>query len=540
MNWDRTSNLIALGLVGVCFVLALGKVLFRDAVPRTDDGREGVTIRFAHWQLEGNVQEAFDAIAREYEKLHPNVRVIQMRIPERIYPIWLTTQIVGETAPDLVQIGIGMTTDKLARFFVPLTTEVAKPNPYNAGTPLADVPWQSTFVDGMKGGNCFSTDLLEYYGIPTTMFTIRIYYNRDLLRRITGSDATPSTYRELKELCEKVDAYRPPSGDRVIPIAGSKYNAPFLIGRLFSGLTMNLRQKQDILLNGDPTPEDVALSFLLGRWSLRDPSVTEGYALQRAVGQHMQTGFLQLSREDATFRFIQGRALMIASGAWDASSLIGQAPFEVGVIRIPYPTPSDPEFGHLVRGPETEAATDTGASFGLARASKNPEAALDFLHFLSSQSANRIFVEKSRWLPAVVGVDPAPGMEAFSPLLDGYVGGISFSPTVFPDTARTLNNSLNELLASTGSVDAYLDRIEPSFRRFLLQDLRLGVEKRTSNIRRFDTPIAARRLILLQDPAQDRIRRQYERMLESQTTQESQTYWLDYQLKELSAHGQTH
>ena len=103
-------------------------------------------IRLAHRQLEGGVREALDALAREHEKGNPGVRIKQIPIPERIYSNWLLTQLVGGTAPNIIQIGMGSTDERLARYFLPLTDLAKAPNPHNAGADLDGVTHFQEFL----------------------------------------------------------------------------------------------------------------------------------------------------------------------------------------------------------------------------------------------------------------------------------------------------------------------------------------------------------------------------------------------------------
>ncbi len=204
MMRDRVMNGIGFALIAVCFVWAAGRIFLR-ARAESDPGQ--ITLRFAHWQLEGGIREAFDALARRYMALHPHVRVEQMLIPERVYPNWLITQLVGGTAPDLIEVRAGMPEDRIARYFLPLTQAIGEPNPYNAGTSLNGVPWRDTFLDGLAAPPSYIPDLLDFYAIPTAMFSVRLYYNKDLYARIAGDAPLPRTFDEFIAICERVNAY---------------------------------------------------------------------------------------------------------------------------------------------------------------------------------------------------------------------------------------------------------------------------------------------------------------------------------------------
>ncbi|HQQ60090.1 MAG TPA: carbohydrate ABC transporter substrate-binding protein, partial [Kiritimatiellia bacterium] len=97
-----------------------------------------VVIRLGHWQLEASVREGIDEMAREYQKTHPNVIVIQDAIPENTYGQWVSTQLMGGTAPDILQVGAMLPPNiwlsYYNRYLTPLSRHVNAPNPHNAGT----------------------------------------------------------------------------------------------------------------------------------------------------------------------------------------------------------------------------------------------------------------------------------------------------------------------------------------------------------------------------------------------------------------------
>jgi raffinose/stachyose/melibiose transport system substrate-binding protein len=72
-------------------------------------------------------------MARLYREKHPNVIIVQDAIPEGTYGQWVSTQLMGGTAPDIMQVG-AMLPDNIwlsyyNRYFAPLTRYVNAPNP---------------------------------------------------------------------------------------------------------------------------------------------------------------------------------------------------------------------------------------------------------------------------------------------------------------------------------------------------------------------------------------------------------------------------
>jgi raffinose/stachyose/melibiose transport system substrate-binding protein len=490
---ERILNFIGLGLLAVCFVVALGRIAWLRSLRGEGGTSAPVSIRFAHWQLEGGLREAYDAIAEEYMKRNPGVRVQQIAVPERMFAVWITTQLAGGTAPDIIALGGIITAEKLARYFEPLSDLVNDPNPWNAGTPLENAPLRETFLDGMEGA--FNAELLEYYGLPSFAHTVRMYYNLDLLREVTGAEELPKTYDELTALAGQVEEYNRRTGRSIVPIAGSQYNSGFIMSLLYGSQTLGLGERlaYDALAGAseriNPAAPQLAMAAARGDWALDEPEIRAGLGLQRDVGRHMQPGFLQANRDDAGFYFTMGGALMIPTGSWDLASLVSQSPFRIAVARIPYPQPGDPSAPFSL-GPLAEGGSGLGGLFGVTRASRHPEVARDFLLFLVSQPINQRFAELSKWSPAVVGVVPNEEVAAFAPFFDGYPTGfgLTFSGA---DASRLVGNATHLLTGPNGSVDDFVEAIRPDYLAALAADLRRAELVVRDNSQRLDTRLGA-------------------------------------------------
>jgi len=148
--------------IAVAFVMASVSIYMN----RQEQAPEGaIVLRIGHWQLEGSVRDALNLMAERYRKeVNPNVYIIQDAIPEMVYGQWLTTQLMGGTAPDMLEMGIGVPYHLIVqyynRYFVPLTPYVDRTNPHNRGTSLESTPLRSTFKDGMR--NSYIEELQEY------------------------------------------------------------------------------------------------------------------------------------------------------------------------------------------------------------------------------------------------------------------------------------------------------------------------------------------------------------------------------------------
>ena len=481
------------GFTGVCFWQVLARKAKVVANP------DQVTIRIAHWLLQSGVRESFDEAAADYHTLHPNVTVEQVAVPIRIWPSWLRTQLVGGTAPDLVGLR-NAKQDTISRYFLPLTRYIEEPNPYNAGTPLEGVPWRHTFIDGLDSMRALMPSTGEVPGVMLLLNTTRLFYNRTLLKKITGSDAPPADYAGLRALGEKIEDYNHRTGSRLVPIAGCGPYADYMFASLLPALTQKLTIELSPMQTLSMKTDDVATQFVRGKLSYRTPEMRASLSLLRDVSALLTPGYLQMQRDDALFSFLQGNAVMIYAGSWDYTVFARNEEFEVGITPMPFPSKNDPDYGRFVLGPSAESNSGADATFGITRNSPHPEIALDFLRFLTSQAVARKLAATTYRNSAIVGVELPAHARGLTALTEGAIPG--FRPDFSAgfgggNAAGVFQKNLYLLFGAQGSVDAFVDAIETDLPGALRQDLRRrGVTDRRS-VQELDT----RLVMLLTQPA---------------------------------------
>ena len=491
MNNRRLTLFIALGLLAAGYAASLFYML---RVRRPAGGQPEVVIRFAHWQLESGMREAFDLVARRYMALHPKVRVEQFAVPNSVYRQWLSTQIAAGTVPDLVSFNSTDQSDvaQLPRNFQPITHWVDEPNPYNAGTRLAGVPWRLTFVDGGRNRATYIDQYRNYFAVGLSTHSMRIFYNRDLLRAITGSDEPPRDFRSWLELGKKVRAYRP----GLVHVAGAHDNTIWLMPTLVNQALARWILASDHELRFAATGFDLFGDMLAGRWDLRSPPMQTALRIMRAFGGEMTPGFLQLDRDSAMRAFMRGEAFSLPNGTWDYPTMRTMAKFEIGAFRLPLPGPDDPEFGGYALLPVSDGGVGTAMPFYLTRQSRHPEVAIDFLRYVTSLEGNRLFSQASHWMPSVEGVEVQPELRPFQQNNNGYVvTDVQNGPLLIngpgADYTHLFETNLHVLYAPNGGVEAYTRIIERSLREVVETDLRKQIHIQRENLRRRDTALAA-------------------------------------------------
>ncbi|NQT91786.1 MAG: carbohydrate ABC transporter substrate-binding protein [Lentisphaerae bacterium] len=415
-------------VIGCTFLWSMVAIaMYRAAETEPDT----ILLRIGHWQLEASVREALNRMASDYSAYRrdrglPAVKIVQDAIPEMIYAQWLTTQLMGGTAPDMIEVGLGglpyhLWVQYYNRYFIALTPYVNRPNEHNAGTALEGVPLRSTFKDGMR--NSYIEEMQTYVSIPLSQFGIRIFYNRDLLRKLTGAAEPPSEYRAFLAACEKIRAHKDERGQPYVPIAGSRYHLWMWISPMVDPLTYSVKDVADFNRDGFVDNAEQFAAFMTGRLSFSHPAIVAHYRMFRELTDHFQAGYTGLARDEAVFLFAQQRSVFMTTGTWDARSLLEQAEgtFEVGVMDYPIPAADDPYYGDLIRGPNYERIAG-GFPFAITRSCKHPEIALDFLLYMASQGKNEELNEIIGWIPSVRGADIPSFLEGFEPHLDGVYG----------------------------------------------------------------------------------------------------------------------
>ena len=428
---DFLKRYYSLIIILVVYVFALASVAmyrYNETPPGT------IVLRIGHWQLETGVRDGLNELARDYQKTHPNVRIIQDAIPEGTYGQWLSTQIMAGTAPDLLEIGMVPYQVMLSfynRYCMTITPYVNKPNPYNKDNELANVSLRNTIKDGMA--SVYVNELQEYMQIPLSCFTTRVFYNADLLEKLTGSNVPPKNYREFYDMCGKVSKMRDEKGRPYIPVVGSKYHFGIWENGLCNMMTYGIMKKADLNRDGYVGNDELYVAVKSGLMDLDCRAIEAKYKMVREIADFCQPGFTGLSRDEGVFLFAQKRALFMTTGTWDAMSLQEQAKgnFTVAVMDFPMPTKDDPEYGDVIAGPRYENP-GVGFNFSVTRTSKNPEVALDFLLFMAAKENNEKLNKIIGWIPATINTETTPLLKDFKPCLEGVYG--NFEPNLGGET----------------------------------------------------------------------------------------------------------
>ncbi|MBE2178937.1 MAG: carbohydrate ABC transporter substrate-binding protein [Chthoniobacterales bacterium] len=418
-------------VIGLLFLWAAAAVARRHGQKEADGG---IVIRLAHWQLEAGVREGFAEAAAAYAKLHPHVRIVQEAIPESTYGQWLSTQLMGGTAPDIIEAGMvepPLMTAFYNRYLLPISPYITQPNPYNAGTPLANVPLHRTFKDGLI--RSFVPEVQEFMVLPLAMSSLRLYYNRSLLHQLTGLEEPPTEFRAFMKMVDTIQSQNTPHGEPYRAFTGSKFHFVRMEDAMAKPLTYGALRKIDFNRDGRFSIDEMFLGFATEKIGFDDPAYRAFFRMVGELTRVLPPGWAGLARDEALFQFAQQRAVFTAAGIYEAAGIQDQArgKFELGVMDFPVPLPTDPEFGAVLEGPRYEKP-DGNMPMAITRTSKHPEIAADFLLFLTSLRQNEIFNARLKWIPIITGARGDPSVRVFEPNLRGVFP--AFDPNIFGNT----------------------------------------------------------------------------------------------------------
>jgi raffinose/stachyose/melibiose transport system substrate-binding protein len=470
MKWERISTVAGMTLLGGAFLFSAIRLVTLK-LPAVSQDRTPI-LRFAHVTIHPGIINAYDEAMRDYERLHPGIKLEQVPVPLRLWSSWLRTQMVGGTAPDLVDMDRGQEDDFLARYLIPLDSWLAQPNPYNKGTDLEHVPWRDTFVDGISHEPGYRPNLRQVYGIPLTLGTMRVFANARLYEEITGGLQPPADYADFVKLCDRIREYAERTGRPLDPLAGSNTHSLPLLNRMYSSQTQKLAIEALDVPNLAPNMRDGAIAYLRGKWNWNSPEALSGIRLMKEVGNNMVPGFAQLQRDDSLLHFTQGNAVLLASGSWEADTVMSQCSFPLISFPIPIPLPTDERYGAYTLGPISELAIPPGNAVGVSRNSRYPEQAVNFLQYLTSQPVAQRVMQASKRLSCIVGVAPSSEMEVFRPMEYGYPPGfpVEFTEGFF-DAIRIYRTRLYSLFGPNGSPEKFASAMERDFSPALRKDL---------------------------------------------------------------------
>lgn len=339
--------------------------------------RGPVTIRF--WGI-GNEGEIVRALIPEFERTHPDIRVLVQQIPWTAAHEKLLTAYAGQSTPDVSQLG----NTWLPEFHVLNALEPLDPLVKHSPSIQLD-----DFFEGVLKTNILDSTLV---GIPWYVDTRVMYYRRDLLRE-AGYQRPPEKWRELLRLCEILRRQATEKGITRYPIflPTNEWVPAIALGMQSGGSLL-----RDNNTRGNFSGPQFRRAFEL---------LAEFYRKQYSPsGMYLITNLYN--------SFSEGLITMYITGPWNIGEFGRRIPSNMQSEWMTAPLPS-------MDSTYPGASLPLGTSLVIFRQSKHKEAAWKLIDFLASREQSLAFYRMTGDLPPrkSVWADTAltrnPYMQAF-------------------------------------------------------------------------------------------------------------------------------
>lgn len=371
------------------------------------------------------------AVAREYERVRPNIRVNlwgDPRVDEKIKP-----RILRRNPPDLASCNLPIWKLIVAGKLYPLDDAL--------NSPAYDQPQRTlrqTLVPGILSDFMYQG---KTYSLPSNLGAWVCWYDRRQFRKYGWT--APRTWSEFMALCAKVKA----AGIAPLAFQG-KY--PYYAWATLLSLYQRL--------------------VPFGRWyamqdlrpgAFQDPAFIRAASLmQEMATKYFEPGALAMTHTESQLEWVNGRAAMVFCGLWLKNEMKKAIPsgFEMDCFAVP-----------IVEGGAGDPRAlycGGGENFVVFKDAAHPAEAADFLKFLLSQHAAKEYVAR---LDTLSPVKDCTNGVPISSALKGAVDILNRSTRIYQDRLSTLylefNNTsiqqgLADLVSGTCTPEAFGKRLE--------------------------------------------------------------------------------
>ena len=324
------------------------------------DSRE--TLEF--WGL-GREGEVVAEMIPEFERRHPGIKVDVQQIPWSAAHEKLLTAVVGESTPDVAQVG---------NTWVPEFAAVG------ALEDLASVQVdRNDYFPGIWATNVVGGTLR---GLPWYVDTRVLFYRSDILASV-GYATAPKTWAEWTDALEKIKTQKRAPFGLLLPT--NEYEQPVILA-LSNGAT---------ILNAEGT-----------RGAFREREFTEAFDFYIDMFRRGYASSVSNAQIANLYQqFAEGDFAMFISGPWNVWECRRRLPAEVQDKWATAPMPARDASGPSV-------STAGGGSLVIFKASKKKEAARKLLEFLSEPAQQVKFFELTGDLPARRTAWQSPALNA--------------------------------------------------------------------------------------------------------------------------------
>lgn len=372
-------------------------------------------VKFSFWHIGTSPADRayWQGLADQYQKMNPNVTIDVTVLENEAFKSKVTTLMQSGNPPDVFHSWGGGVMAEYAKagLLRDITREVKS--------------WGKLMAPGVLGVYASNG---KQYGVPFDMGAVVFWYNKDILAK-AGYRTFPTTWSDLLKLVGKL------KGTGIVPIAlggGDKWPSHFY----WTYLAVRLGGKAafDGVLSGKGSFNDA--SFVKAGQMLLDLSKLGPF----------QEGFLAATYNDQAALMGNGKAAIELMGQWapavEASNAADKKGIGATLAMAPFPS---------VAGGAGAPSDVLGGGNGYAVGKSAPDAAVDFLKFITNRENNAALAATGEIIPTAIGADAAlkdPQMKLVKGVVDkaGYYQ-LYLDQFFAPAVGGAINDGVQQILA---------------------------------------------------------------------------------------------
>lgn len=391
-------------------------------------------------------QVAISHIIASYEKLHPNVKIIDITPPPwGALTQWVTGHAANNSLPDILENGAGyFTVPEDSSELVNLSPYLRQKNPYNAKAKA----WAGTFIPGLLA-ETNANFLGPQYEIATDWYIIHsLWYNKTLLNRLHLP--VPSTvaqlFNDLKVIKAKDHAVIPiegQSGYFMLPLDGTDfpwyYNVMFPIFKKMSphgGHSVKPAQLAYAFKNGWLSyQKNPRLKWLVA--TLFNDFLPYTASRQALLTAEENASSSTSSPTSPFNQFVQGKIAFLPGAGYLTQYFYGanalHPSFQIGVERMPRLTKATTPYANPT---QQQSGASVGVPYSVTQEAARQHVvnwAVNFLQYLTSVKNDQYLVNNGfRFIPGIKGAVPSKTALAYKLATAGPVNWGAY-PAVVPN-----------------------------------------------------------------------------------------------------------
>ena len=335
------------------------------AVALTGCGGESADVVELRFWAMGREGEVVQELMPAFEAENPGIRVSVQQIPWTAAHEKLLTAFVGESTPDVSQLG---------NTWVPEFVALGALEPLDRWLEAESGPEPASFFSGILATNVLGDSI---YGVPWYVDTRVFFYREDLLAEV-GYDEFPTTWAGLRDAMEALRERMGP-GQYPLLMPTDEWPPPVILG---------LQSGADLLTEGGR------------RGAFNQPAFRRAFEFYVELYRDSLAPAVSSAEISNLFQeFARGNIAMYLTGPWNIGEFGRRLPEELqdDWATAPLPGPDGP--GVSMAG---------GSSLVMFRRTEHPEAAWKLMAFLARPEQQLRFYELTGDLPAARSAWEAP------------------------------------------------------------------------------------------------------------------------------------